>query len=326
MNLDQYSHPHPLNVEEIAARILSFVNDGASYKAVREVCSLWYTLAGDRIDKFSNHLWTLIFRYPNANWDWNSIVASRHTTLALITKYRPQLKESKHFYAYLSYNPNTTITDISASVDADWKWTILSIFAKVNWDDIIGHLHMPWVWMFILSNKNVLLNETGWKFVQTHMGYNWNWREISQNPFITEKIVKSNPSYPWKLVGLYENPSISEEVKKTFLSADLGGPDDIEYVSMGLGAYEILDTINFKACSWEDIKMLPQQDCDWGELSTNRNITWNIIQTNLDRPWNARGLSQNPNITWRIVVNNPQMAWDFTLLSYNIFTPKHPSA
>ena len=36
-------------------------------------------------------------------------------------------------------------------------------------------------------------------------------------------------------------------------------------------------------------------------VSNNSNITWDIIQQNLDKPWTWYGLSCNPNITWNIV-------------------------
>ncbi len=37
---------------------------------------------------------------------------------------------------------------------------------------------------------------------------------------------------------------------------------------------------------------------DWYEISKNWNITWDIILDNLEKPWDWCGISCNPNITW----------------------------
>ena len=36
-------------------------------------------------------------------------------------------------------------------------------------------------------------------------------------------------------------------------------------------------------------------------LSSNLNITWDIIQNNLDKEWDWGNLSDNLNITWEII-------------------------
>ena len=52
-------------------------------------------------------------------------------------------------------------------------------------------------------------------------------------------------------------------------------------------------------------------------VSNNSNITWDIIQQNLDKPWTWYGLSFNPNITWNIVQQNPNLGWNWSTLSCN---------
>jgi hypothetical protein len=56
---------------------------------------------------------------------------------------------------------------------------------------------------------------------------------------------------------------------------------------------------------------------DWYWLSTNPNITWDIVKANLDKPWDWYGLSTNPNITWDIVISNPDKPWNWRGLSSN---------
>jgi hypothetical protein len=56
---------------------------------------------------------------------------------------------------------------------------------------------------------------------------------------------------------------------------------------------------------------------DWNALSSNKNITWDIVKNNPDKPWNFRALSMNPNITWCIVQDNPDKPWNWGELSRN---------
>ena len=54
--------------------------------------------------------------------------------------------------------------------------------------------------------------------------------------------------------------------------------------------------------TWEIVRDNP--DKSWYGLSENRNITWEIVRNNLGKAWNWGYLSRNPNITWEIVRDN----------------------
>jgi len=56
---------------------------------------------------------------------------------------------------------------------------------------------------------------------------------------------------------------------------------------------------------------------NWGWLSKNRNVTWEIVEANPVKPWNWRWLSGNPTITWEIVEANPDKPWSWDDLSHN---------
>jgi hypothetical protein len=45
-----------------------------------------------------------------------------------------------------------------------------------------------------------------------------------------------------------------------------------------------------------------------------------MIMDSPDKPWNWGCLSRNPNITWEIVKDNPDKPWDWYYLSEK---PKH---
>ena len=65
----------------------------------------------------------------------------------------------------------------------------------------------------------------------------------------------------------------------------------------------------------------PEKKWNWDGISSNPNITWDIIiRDNPDKPWNWYEISRNPNITWDIIQNNPEKLWDFYYISDNTFT------
>ena len=68
----------------------------------------------------------------------------------------------------------------------------------------------------------------------------------------------------------------------------------------------ISDRLSLKNAKW-----------NWAMLSINKNITWEIVKENMDKPWNWYELSCNENITWEIVKENMDSPWDWRCLSTN---------
>ena len=56
---------------------------------------------------------------------------------------------------------------------------------------------------------------------------------------------------------------------------------------------------------------------NWAEISSNSNITWDIIQKNLDKDWDWWNISSNPNITLDIIKNNLDKPWEWNSISNN---------
>ena len=69
--------------------------------------------------------------------------------------------------------------------------------------------------------------------------------------------------------------------------------------------------------TWDMVLQNPDETLNWCGLSYNSNITWDIVRQNLDKPWNWSGLSLNSNITRDIVQQNPDKPWDWFELSRN---------
>ena len=68
---------------------------------------------------------------------------------------------------------------------------------------------------------------------------------------------------------------------------------------------------------WNKIVLKYEHNINWNGLSSNPNITWDIIKENLDKPWDWRRLSYNPNITMDIIKDNTEQPWDWYGLSLN---------
>ena len=56
---------------------------------------------------------------------------------------------------------------------------------------------------------------------------------------------------------------------------------------------------------------------NWRTLSINPNLTWEFIEANLDKDWNWERLSENDSLTWDIVRANLYKPWDWQYLSRN---------
>lgn len=75
---------------------------------------------------------------------------------------------------------------------------------------------------------------------------------------------------------------------------------------------------------WYNIKNVYNKNIninlDWFKISSNDNITWEIITSNIDKPWRWDGISQNININWEIVQNNKNLEWCWPSLLNNPMT------
>ena len=55
---------------------------------------------------------------------------------------------------------------------------------------------------------------------------------------------------------------------------------------------------------WNEFVLKYEDKIEWVEISRNPNITWDIVESNPDKPWNWYSVSRNPNITMEIIEGN----------------------
>src|SRR5271168_2563663 len=120
-----------LNYKEISLNILQLLRDGTTYKAATRVCRLWHTICREdlrwMIAKYSNHLWTLINKYPDVKWDWCDI----------------------------SSNPNTTWEIILENPDKPWNWYWMSNHLNINLEIALENPNRLWDWYWISRSPNI---------------------------------------------------------------------------------------------------------------------------------------------------------------------------
>ena len=95
-----------------------------------------------------------------------------------------------------------------------------------------------------------------------------------------------------------------------------------QYIKDNPGKYSLDELSSNPNITWEIVQANPNILWDYDFLSMNPNITWEIVQANQDKKWYYNWLSQNPNITWEIVQANPEKDWNYMLLRKNDFIKK----
>jgi hypothetical protein len=166
----------------------------------------------------------------------------------------------------------------------------------------------PYFWLE--HNPNIT-----WDIVQQNRDQPWDFSQLSFNPNINVDVVCDNPDEKWSFDCFSSNETILREIIEDPKKMERFRAIDVHkdfYISPSnpFLTFEIFE--NYKD---EYPQMNAIQDFPW--LSNHRNIIWDVIKNNPDKPWSHLLLSRNPNITWDIVENNPDIKWDYTYLSIN---------
>lgn len=66
-----------------------------------------------------------------------------------------------------------------------------------------------------------------------------------------------------------------------------------------------------------EVDRLHPDELNWEEISSNPNVTWDIVKANHLCNWSWFDLSRHPNITWDIIEQNPNYPWDFIAVAEN---------
>ena len=67
----------------------------------------------------------------------------------------------------------------------------------------------------------------------------------------------------------------------------------------------------------EIIEKYPDREWNWGSISRNPNITVEFIEKHPEKPWTWAWVSRNPSITMEIIEKYPEKRWDWNFISEN---------
>jgi hypothetical protein len=161
------------------------------------------------------------------------------------------------------------------------------------------------------------------KLLDLYPNENWNMYELATNPNITIDIVKKHPKYKIKISNMSGNPNIDWDYIHTNPNIDWNG------ISLGYNSNltigNIMESNNLLITQNHNIGLLTsiikenKDKYDYLKklLIHPLDIPWNVIEDNLNRPWNYEEISTYDNITLDIVKHNPDINCIFNNLSRN---------
>jgi hypothetical protein len=257
-----------------------------------------------------------------SKWNWIALSKNKAITLDMIT-YTADLSWNQK---YVTLNPNSSLKYIVEHIE-DHNWTtngwywdyissqyatmdIVKLHPHLPWNykalsqnpcitivDVLENIKIPWDWRFLSCHPNMT-----WDIIQAHRELPWHTKLLSANPNITWDIIKSNPEIDWDFDNFTRNPNLTAEIITN-------NPMKHQYYKRKL--YSISTIIT--SC-----KNTPHNDKNaWNKMSSNPNLTWGVVENNLDKPWNYSRLSSRQIITFDIVKNNPDVPWNYLYLSMN---------
>ena len=255
----------------------------------------------------NNQLLKLLKKYPDKDWDWYNISANPNITI----NYVKNNIDKEWYFGLLSYNSNIinnskeSFDFVFNNLDKNWNWYLLS--KHLNIEYIKNNIEIPWNWTGIAENEN--LND---EFVEKYIEY------FSPQHFTLmtrkSKYIKNNISLDFILKNIRLNwcwNSIfkRDDVTKEFLL------NNMEYFNMN----------NIKLCRWsissnknitlDIIESYDEKYWDWQGISANPNLTIDFIEKHINQDWNWYNISNNNNIPFHIIERFPHKPYDFIALS-----------
>lgn len=320
--------------DDILVTIFGYIRDGITYKSIifssnylKQIIERYHPTLRNKV---TNHLQTLVMRYPFMNWEWHELSYNPSITMEFI---KDHIDDYNWNWMYVSENPNLTIQFILDHIqyvnnkNIILDWYSISRNKGISFEDIKLHINNPnlkWNHDELSRNLSITLidieNDTNNHGI-SQLGINWDWRIISGREDLTEVFVRSHINIDWDWEALSYNESLSLEFielyfdKFTFPTLQEGLSHNPNLTLKFILTH--LYNINDAHIEW-----------DWSVIWCNKNITLTDIELYIDNPnIDRRYISRNPNITmefieshlndfrymwnWQVISNHPNLTMDF---------------
>ena len=192
------------------------------------------------------------------------------------------IKHDKHG-KYDLKSPNIFWKIVIDNIRENWDWNILWKH-PLEWD-IVKDIPKKYLRISQLTyHPNIT-----WEIIKNNPDKHWQWDWMSHNHNITWEIIMDNLDKPWEWFVLSANPNITWESVREDLYENLEYAED-EASDSGYDS-----------------------DFGFGEHTTVREK----VENKYTGKWCFSGLTENPNITFDIIESNPDLPWDMSWFSYN---------
>jgi len=269
--------------------ILGFIDDGMTYKSALllspEIYRRLLPKHAENVDRFSDHLATLVDMFPDLPWDWRG-VASLLTNVKVIVKRWDKLHPHR-----LAIRADELSLDFVVKHNI-WSLSAIAKFGRLllpyvnpddthmqiqlyNEDDIVqnsGRLSKP-MFAYLSQSSNISSD-----FIFANREYPWNWSEVSSREDLTEHQIKEYKDILVPRRLLYRYPIH----RYGYFSLD-GMIDEI---------------ILQKYITIEDIRTLAPNITDWRSASDNMSISCGDIVRNMDLPWDIECVMAREDLTF----------------------------
>lgn len=192
----------------------------------------------------------------------------------------------------ISSNPSISLDDIK-KYPIKWNYSELSINKNLKWSFILDTIKNPSYkklnqdekWRFLQLSDNPVIDI---KIVKSFPQYKWDYKKLSQNSNITLKIIKENPQISWDYnYMLSSNPNIK-------LNDLLKENKDID-----ISVYSSNPNLTIK-----DLIKYKNIDFDTLEITINPGISIKDIIEHPEIEWNIKDIISNPNMTFKTLIQN----------------------
>jgi hypothetical protein len=305
-----------------------------------------------RIDS-TNHLWTLIEKFPNENWDWNSILKNLNTNLMQLWHedrpwdqnmilLRSNVNLNVHIwmqndsFMFISSKiricfPESSVKYLYANPNISW-WDIEAnpqIFHNHKY--IVNNKYLPIKKLMkfelnekLCSNKNLTIEILN----QYPMRFTCEWR-LQKNPSIIEEFIVTNlrKIFDCENIQMDHWNDFEEYLSNIRHRGQMPSKydlnkffDEIIYNAAALNSIILKNGDLIKNIAWNE-NITKNLTAEWFYVSKHKLITWQIVQAFPRNPWNYLGLMQNSNILPEFIKANQDLfaprKWNLAAVSRN---------
>jgi hypothetical protein len=242
-----------------------------------------------------NITWDIIQQNPNFKWDIIKIASNPNITWDII-------ESNQHIF--FNQESFIIVDDLIQNLLENQN------LKNPNFNCLIKNLDPVYKNRFVYDNFSHHPDLT-WEFIleylegETNINWIWDWNVLSQHKNITFDIINNNPNYPWNYDCVVQNPNITLEVLEKIINREIWNDKDIS----------ISNISNNPNLTWVLIDKYPDIEWDWYYISQHPNITCDIINENINKPWIWESVSNNPNLTWDFIKQYPDIKWSWCFIS-----------